>query len=123
MALTVIKKSINLAELDVWGKITDFGGEMLDGTTSVDVYGKMSLGEPNDAVSAGYFATTNGTYRLVYPFSEQAVILVGEIEITDESTGITTTFKAGDLWVVDKGVSTVWKVKSDFFVKHYLATV
>lgn len=123
MALTVIKKSINLAELDVWGKITDFGGEMLDGTTSVDVYGKMSLGEPNDAVSAGYFATTKGTYRLVYPFSEQAVILVGEIEITDESTGITTTFKAGDLWVVDKGISTVWKVKSDFFVKHYLATV
>lgn len=123
MALTVIEKSIKLAELDVWGKITDFGGEMLEGTTSVDVYGKMSLGGPTDAVSAGYFATTKGTYRLVYPFSEQAVILVGELEITDESTGITTTFKAGDLWVVDKGVSTVWKVKSDFFIKHYLAVV
>lgn len=123
MALTVIEKSPKLVDLDAWGQITALGGELLDGTTSVDVYGKMSLGTPTDAVSAGYFGTTQGTYRLVYPFSEQAVILVGEVEITDESTGIATTFKAGDLWVVNKGVSTVWKVKSDFFIKHYFATV
>lgn len=123
MALTAIEKSLQLADLEAWGQITDLGGELLDGTSAVDVYGKMSLGAPNDAVSAGYFGTTQGTYRLVYPFSEQAVILIGEVEITDESTGQVHTFKAGDLWVVDKGVSTVWKVKSDFFVKHYFATV
>ncbi|WP_120429755.1 cupin domain-containing protein [Acinetobacter baylyi] len=123
MALTVISKLNTLSELEAWGKITDFGGEMLEGTTSVDVYGKMSLGGPTDAISAGYFGTTRGTYRLIYPFSEQAIILEGEVEITDESTGVTTTFKKGDLWVVDKGVSTIWNVKSDFFVKHFFAAI
>lgn len=123
MALIAIEKSPMLTDLEAWGQITDFGGELLDGSSAVDVFGKMSLGEPSDALSAGYFGTTQGTYRLVYPFSEQAVILVGEVEITDESTGKAQTFKAGDLWVVDKGVSTVWKVKSDFFVKHFFATV
>lgn len=44
MALTVIEKSPKLADLDDWGQITNVGGEVLDGTTSVDVYGKMSLG-------------------------------------------------------------------------------
>ncbi|HCH7477803.1 MULTISPECIES: cupin domain-containing protein [Acinetobacter] len=123
MALTNIEKLNQLENLDAWGQITDLGGEALDGSPNVKVFGKMSLGAPTDAVSAGYFGTDKGKYRLVYPFSEQAVIVVGEVAITDESTGITTTFKAGDFWVVEKGTSTVWEVKSDFFIKHYFAVV
>lgn len=123
MALTGITKLTTLSELEAWGKITDFGGELLHGTTSVDVYGKMTLGNPTDAISAGYFGTTRGIYRLVYPFSEQAIILEGEVDIIDESTGIKKTFKKGDLWIVEKGISTIWDVKSDFFVKHFFAAV
>ncbi|MDO7210439.1 cupin domain-containing protein [Acinetobacter nosocomialis] len=123
MALTSIGKFNQLDDLDAWGQITDLGGEVLDSSSNVNVFGKMSLGAPTDEISSGYFGTEKGKYRLVYPFSEQAVIIVGEVAITDESTGITTTFKAGDLWVVEKGTSTIWEVKSDFFIKHYFAVV
>ncbi|MDC4327783.1 cupin domain-containing protein [Acinetobacter baumannii] len=123
MALTSIGKLNHLEDLDAWGQITDLGGEVLDGSPNVKVFGKMSLGAPTDAISSGYFGTEKGKYRLVYPFSEQAVIVFGEVAITDESTGVTTTFKAGDFWVVEKGTSTVWEVKSDFFIKHYFAVV
>lgn len=123
MALTSIEKLTQLENLDAWGKITDLDGEVLDDSPNVKVFGKMSLGAPTDAISSGYFGTEKGKYRLVYPFSEQAVIVFGEVTITDESTGVTTTFKAGDFWVVEKGTSTVWEVKSDFFIKHYFAVI
>jgi len=44
--------------------------------------------------------------------------------LTDESTGVTTRFKAGDSWFVEKGTPVLWEVVSDAgFVKHYLAFV
>lgn len=121
MALTNIKKLEKLEDLESWGDITDINGEILDGSNSIDIFGKMCIGTPADTMSSGYFGSPKGKYRLIYPFSEQAVILVGEVAITDESINVTTIFKAGDLWVVDKGTSTIWDVKSDYFIKHYFA--
>ncbi|SPL71946.1 cupin domain-containing protein [Acinetobacter stercoris] len=121
MALTSIEKLNDYTALDVWGYITDLGGVLLDNSNNVQVYGKMSLGEPTDSISSGYFGTQKGKYRLIYPFSEQAVILYGEVEITDESTGISKTYKAGDIWIVEKGTSTIWEVKSEYYIKHYFS--
>ncbi|MCG2574098.1 cupin domain-containing protein [Acinetobacter sp. ME22] len=117
-----INPQVQLEDLDAWGQITDLGGELLT-EHNVDIFGKMTLGAPTDAISAGYFGTKQGKYRLVYPFSEQAVIVAGELSITDESTGETHNYNAGDFFVAAKGTSTVWEVKSDFFIKHYFAAV
>jgi uncharacterized cupin superfamily protein len=38
----------------------------------------MTHGAPTDPVSSAYFGTTQGKFRMVYPFSEQAVIVTGE---------------------------------------------
>ncbi|MCG2575123.1 cupin domain-containing protein [Acinetobacter sp. ME22] len=123
MALTGIEKLTQLENLVSWGKITDLGGEVLDDSSNVSVFGKMLLGEPTDRIHSGYFGTEKGKFRLIYPFNEQAVLIFGEVTITDESTGISTTFKAGDFWTAEKGTSTVWEVKSNFFIKHYFAAV
>ncbi len=77
MALTNIETINQLESLDAWGNITDIGGKLLEGSPNVNAFGKMSLGAPTDAISAGYFGTNKGKYRLVYPFSEQAVIICG----------------------------------------------
>jgi uncharacterized protein len=122
VSLTAIQHGIQLAQLDAWGKLSDLGAQVLEGG-EVAVFGKMTFGAPTDPVSAGYFGTTPGKFRLVYPFSEQATVVTGELRITDESTGETRTFKAGDSWFVTKGTSTLWEVISDGFVKHYLAIV
>ncbi|MCY1431888.1 hypothetical protein D3C76_586800 [compost metagenome] len=58
---------------------------------------------------------------MTYPFSEQATVVSGELLLTDESTGQTTRYKAGDSWFVTKGTPVLWEVLSDSFVKHYYA--
>ncbi|OAJ57123.1 hypothetical protein A6V36_32340 [Paraburkholderia ginsengiterrae] len=120
MSFTAIKHGVALSELDAWGSLTGLGGEILDGS-DVQAFGKFTHGAPTDAISAGYFGTSKGKFRLVYPFSEQATLLAGEIRITDESTGETRHFRPGDTWFVTKGTPTVWEVIGDEFTKHYLS--
>ncbi|MBK0035778.1 DUF861 domain-containing protein [Erwinia sp. S43] len=120
MSLTIIKQGTTLSELDSWGSLKDIGAEILEGG-DVQAFGKFTHGTPNAPIGAAYFGTSKGKFRLVYPFSEQATLVQGEVRIADESTGQTTLFKAGDSWFVTKGTSTVWEVLSDGFVKHYLS--
>ncbi|CAN0624395.1 Cupin_3 domain-containing protein [Burkholderia multivorans] len=120
MSLTAIKLGTSISELDAWGSVSALGSQILsDG--DVQAYGKLTHGAPTDPVSAGYFGASKGKFRLVYPFNEQATIVNGEVKITDEATGETRIFKAGDSWFVTKGTSTVWEVIGDGVVKHYLA--
>ncbi|CAK7057663.1 MAG: hypothetical protein KER_02433 [Kerstersia gyiorum] len=120
MALTPLQQGTTIKELDSWGSLTSIGGEILEGG-DIQAYGKMTHGAPTDAISAGYFGTGKGKYRLVYPFNEQATILQGEVRITDESTGESKLYRTGDSWFVTKGTSTVWEVLSDGYTKHYLS--
>ncbi|MCE1114436.1 MULTISPECIES: cupin domain-containing protein [Pseudomonas] len=119
MTLTAVRQGVQLSELDAWGTVADLGSTILEG--EVKCYGKMTHGAPTDPVSSAYFGTTQGKFRMVYPFSEQAVIVTGEIQLTDESTGQVTRYKAGDAWFVAKGTPVLWEVLSETFVKHYLA--
>jgi uncharacterized cupin superfamily protein len=111
---------MTIAHLDSWGGLRNLGAEILEGG-DVQAYGKTTHGAPADPINAGYFGTSKGKYRLLYPFSEQATILQGVVRIVDESTGQSAQFHAGDSWFVEKGTSTVWEVLSDSFTKHYLA--
>ncbi|MNR68569.1 hypothetical protein D3C85_1932080 [compost metagenome] len=45
----------------------------------------------------------------------------GELRLTDESTGQSQLYRAGDSWFVAKGTPVLWEVLSDSFVKHYYA--
>lgn len=53
----------------------------------------MTFGAPTDAVSSAYFGTTQGKFRMVYPFNEQATIMTDEVRLTDESTGQSSVYK------------------------------
>ncbi|GLU35252.1 cupin domain-containing protein [Trinickia caryophylli] len=119
MGMTNIDRETAISDLDAWGSFSKLGAEVVEGG-DVQAYGRATYGAPTDPVNAGYFGTTKGTYRLVYPFSEQATLLRGELRITDESTGETHHFKPGDTWFVTKGTPTLWEVLSDGFTKHYL---
>lgn len=120
MSLTPIAQGTTLADLTALGSLSALGAEIFEGG-DVQFYGKPTHGGPADAISAGFFGTTKGKYRLVYPFSEQATLLHGQVRITDESTGQSTVFGPGDTWFVTKGTSTLWDVLSDGYTKHYLS--
>jgi len=122
MSLTALKNGITLDELDSWGSVSDLGSETIGG--DVKAYGRMTYGAPTDPISAAYFGASHGKFRMTYPFSEQATLLSGELLLTDESTGVSTRFKPGDSWFVEKGTPVLWDVVSEAgFVKHYLAFV
>ncbi|WP_245965012.1 cupin domain-containing protein [Trinickia dinghuensis] len=118
--MTPIDRNTRIADLDSWGSFEKLGAQIFEGG-DVQAFGKMTHGAPTDAVSSGYFGTSKGKYRLVYPFSEQATLLQGEVRIVDESTGASTLYKSGDSWFVTKGTQTVWEVLTDSYTKHYFA--
>jgi len=70
---------------------------------------------------AGSYAATKGKYRVVYPFHEHATLLDGELALTDESTGQTTVYGPGDSWIIAKGTSMIWDIRSAVIRKSYLA--
>ncbi|MBD8496102.1 DUF861 domain-containing protein [Pseudomonas syringae] len=119
MTLTVINKAVQLSELEAWGPVADMGSTVLEG--DVQAFGKMTFGAPTDPVSSAYFGTTQGKFRMVYPFDEHATVVTGELVLTDESTGAVSRYQAGDSWFVTKGTPVLWEVISESFVKHYFA--
>jgi len=115
--LTKIDRTI--PPLDSWGSVTNLGSEILEG--DVQAMGHMVHGAPTDPVSCAYFGVTRGKFRMTYPFDEHAVVVEGTVTLTDEATGIATSYGIGDAWFVRKGTPVLWDVTSDRFVKNYFA--
>lgn len=105
--------------LDPWGTVADLGAEMIEGDLKAS--GKMIFGAPTDPLSCGYFAVTRGRFRMIYPYTEHAVVVEGTATLTDERTGTTKTYDVGDAWFVEKGTPVLWEVTSERFVKNYFA--
>ena len=58
---------------------------------------------------AGVWTCTPGTMKLTdYPFNEMAVLIEGRIEITDEDSGVTTSFGPGEALAISKGFRGTW---------------
>ncbi|WP_392664478.1 cupin domain-containing protein [Amaricoccus sp. B4] len=105
--------------LDSWGTVADLGSEILEGECAA--LGKMVFGAPADPVSCAYFGATRGVFRMTYPFNEHAVVVEGEVTLKNEATGESRTYGPGEGWFVEKGTPVLWTVKTDRFVKNYLA--
>lgn len=111
----------SLDELDHWGNVTDLGSTLLTGEGKV--FGKFTLGSPEEPINSAYFGVTKSQFRMIYPFTEQAVVVAGELTLTNEENGEVLHLKQGDSFVVTKGTKVLWDIKSDFFIKHYLSAI
>jgi uncharacterized cupin superfamily protein len=107
-------------ELADWGAPEDIGAETVSGP--IQCSGSIDLGSPEGPVFGGLYAATRGVYRVVYPFHEHATVLQGEVELTDERTGVSNLYRQGDSWLIKKGTPVRWTIKSDRVLKSYLAT-
>ncbi|WP_061794831.1 cupin domain-containing protein [Serratia ficaria] len=103
------------------GSVSNLGATVIAGTPSVGV--ASIFGEPTDNLNCGVFSCTRGTFVMVYPFTEHATVWEGSAVLTDERTGESVEYRAGDAWFVEKGTPVRWEITSDRFVKHYLAIV
>lgn len=117
--MPVIEQGITTADLESIGTVAVLGASILEGEARAFV--KPTLGGPEDAINAGYFGVDKCKFRMVYPFTEQACVVSGEVVLTNENTGERVHYKPGDSWLFEKGTPVLWDVRTDDFVKHYLA--
>jgi len=109
----------NDPDLDPWGSLAGLGVEVLAGEPHA--FGKVEYAHPDTGAKAGYFAVTQGEFRMTYPYDEHAVVIEGECILLNEATGESNSYHAGDAWFVRKGTSVRWTVMSSRFVKHYMS--
>lgn len=105
--------------LDAWGTPEDIGAITVVGPIAVS--GKILFGSLDQPVSGGFYAATQGQYRVTYPFSEHASLIEGELALTDESTGQTVVYGPGDSWIIAQGTPVLWDIRSAHIRKSYLA--
>ncbi|WP_104398469.1 cupin domain-containing protein [Vibrio penaeicida] len=108
-----------LPEMMSVGSVENLGSTVISGSPQAEV--AMISGAPEDAVSCGLFGCTEGEFSMQYPFTEHATVLEGEVELTNEETGESHTYKQGDSWFVEQGTKVRWHIRTPKFVKHYLA--
>ena len=95
-------------ELPVFpGTAEDLGGQVLEGSVRLRVH----IDFQQDGMTAGVFEASAGKVSILFPFSEHATILEGEVTLTDEA-GHSHTFKPGDSYFIHKGQRIIWDVKS-----------
>jgi len=121
MTLMTIRRDVTLAEMQEIGSVEVLGAEIIHGP--VTAYGLGTLGQPVDPVSAGYFGVNRGSFKMTYPFNEQATVVAGRVKVTEVATGVSAVYGPGDSWVVSKGTMVIWDVESDYCIKHYFAAV
>jgi uncharacterized cupin superfamily protein len=121
MSITQITTSLRQQDLHPIGSVTNLGASVE--ASDVQAFALGTFGGPTDPVSAGYFGLTRGTFRMTYPFNEQATVVQGSVRLTDVAAGTSVTYSVGDSWFVTQGTDVVWEIQSDFFVKHFFAVV
>lgn len=109
----------SIPELDSWGTVTDLGSVILEGEGNAS--GRFTHGGPETPVSGGVFAVTKSMFRMVYQFTEHALVLEGNVTLKNEATGETYSYKKGDGWMIEKGTPVLWTITSPRFVKHFVA--
>jgi uncharacterized cupin superfamily protein len=82
------------------------GGRVLEGTPTISARFDFRDG----GMSAGIFQSTTGTVEIVFPFTEHATILEGEVTITDRA-GRRQVYGPGDSYFIQQGQVVIWEVR------------
>ena len=100
------------------GSPENLGGKVLEGNPKIFARIDYTRGP----VAAGLFKATKGKIRIVFPFTEHATIMEGEVILTDEA-GNTHKYKAGDSYFIRQGQVILWEVKGKEVIKSFFNTV
>ncbi len=114
-------KPSSIPSLESWGTVANLGSDILEGEGNAS--GHLTHGTPETPLSAGFFAVSKSIFRMVYPFTEHAIVLEGEVTLKNEATGEIQSYRPGEGWMIEKGTPILWTVHSPRFVKHYMAVI
>jgi len=94
------------------------GGRVLEGNP--EIFARIDYSR--NGTTAGVFKATTGRIEILFPFTEHATILEGEVTLTDE-TGQSHVYKAGDSYFIRQGQIIIWEVKGKQVIKSFFNTV
>lgn len=60
----------------------------------------------------GYWEATPGSYHVTYKADELIHMFEGQCTLTEDGTGKTMSFSAGDSWQIAAGFTGVWKTEA-----------
>ena len=89
-------------------------GKVLEGTPRISA--RFDLNERG--ITAGIFEATRGKVEITFPFTEHAMILEGEVTITDAS-GQAHTYRPGDSYLIRQGEVVLWDVRCERLRKSF----
>lgn len=115
MVVYEVGAAIPESELVDLGPADGLGGTVLEG--EVNISARFDLFDAN--VAAGVFQATYGEALIVFPFTEHATILDGEVTITDMETGDSWRLRPGDSYFIRQGTVVLWDVDGERVQKSF----
>ena len=87
--------------------------------TSGDLQTQITVDIDNGTVMGGVFRQVKGKAEIIWPATEHAFVLEGEVTIYYHDEDKTVSYKAGDGWVIKKGEHVTWEVTTETFKNSY----
>ncbi len=96
------------------GPPSKLGGTVLEGDPRIS----PRIDHAEGTLQAGVFQATRGKARIEFPFTEHAVILDGEVELTDQ-WGNKARLGPGDGYLITQGSVILWEVRGQAVQKTF----
>ncbi|NKB35572.1 MAG: DUF861 domain-containing protein [Gammaproteobacteria bacterium] len=91
--------------------------------TDGDLKTEITIDFENDKCLGGIFRQVKGKAEIVWPATEHAFVLEGEVTIHHHESGEKQTYKVGDGWIIDKGERVTWEVTTPTFRKSFFLSL
>ena len=91
--------------------------------TDGDLKTEITIDFENDKCMGGVFRQVKGKAEIVWPATEHAFVLEGEVTIHYHDKNETITYQVGDGWIIDKGERVTWEVTSATFRKSFFLSL
>jgi uncharacterized cupin superfamily protein len=88
-----------------------------------NINAKMRVDFEGENAVGGLFTQKPGKVEIIWPATEHAFVLEGEVTILYHDTGISKTYRPGDGWTIKRGEHIMWEVKSGRFTKSFFSII
>jgi len=87
--------------------------------TDGDLQTRVTVDFQSEISMGGVFRQVKGRAEIVWPATEHAFVIEGEVTIHYHAENETVTYRPGDGWLIKKGERVTWTVTTPTFMKSY----
>ena len=88
-------------------------------SVSNDLEAMIRVDYEGEGAVGGIFTQKTGSAEIIWPGTEHAIVIEGQVSITYHATGETVDYGPGDGWTIQKDERVTWSVTSPRFAKSF----